>query len=122
MDKKQCNYCGSKNLIISELYDGRLNPIKKYRHVTCMTCKACGPLADDDNEAIIKWNNRIQEAPEIPQEDNNIFYDECSIYYCPIIKDRCKGIDCMMWISVSRNDGRCGLVNTQYINSTVCGA
>lgn len=53
---------------------------------------------------------------------------ENDFYFCPIIKGPCKKDNCMMFVWIGRIDksddrewGRCGLVNTIYINSTGCG-
>lgn len=120
-DMKSCQFCGSDDLDIAEVHDPMPTPVKQ-KYVYCENCGACGPLSDTFELAILKWNNRIQEAPEMPQERPQIFTHKFAKgYICPIQKVKCFGRDCMMWVSVGENEGRCGLVNTMYIKSTVCG-
>lgn len=121
MDKKQCNYCGGRDLEIAAVHDPMRTPVKQ-KHVQCEECGAWGPLAGTDELAIQKWNNRIQETPEMPQERPTIVeeWDANNRYFCPLIAGACNGAECMMWVWVGDSDkGRCGLVNTMYINSTV---
>lgn len=135
---KFCKFCGNNELDIEVTLDRESG--KKYR-VHCRQCGANGPLRNDEDNAILWWNNRINEAPTMPQERPNIILDDPDEYnsdefpYCPFNSvnsldimgyhesvGSCKFKRCMMWVSVGEDKGRCGLVNTQYINSTVCGA
>lgn len=89
----------------------------------CLKCGATGPIATEVSQADEAWNTRVQEESDMLEEEPTIVKDEVARdYYCPFFNDLCNGVDCMMWISVGYKKGRCGLVNTKYINSTGCGA
>lgn len=115
-EKMYCQYCGENERLEINQYNGEYA-------VRCQHCGSIGPMGKDPEFAILKWNSRVQEAPEMPQERPMIMDDwDANQQFCPFCKDKCKGSECMMWVFVVNNDGRCGLVNTMYINSTGCGA
>lgn len=121
-EMKKCQYCGSNDLGFGEICCPAVITSKE-KYVRCKQCGASGPSAINDELAIQKWNNRIQEAPEMPQERPMIAtWMDAENAYCPLNKGVCRNCLCMMWLRIGDNKGRCGLVNTQYINSTVCGA
>lgn len=123
-ERKHCQYCGSNDLEIGEIFCPAVISSKQ-KYVQCKECGACGPLAINDELAILKWNNRIQEAPELPPErPNKIYNGDKGSMYCPFGEGRfssCYGNQCMMWVVDNDNKGRCGLVNTIY-GTTGCGA
>jgi len=50
---KACPFCGSNKTRI-------LNTNTKFaKWVECITCKSNGPIAGDDETAILKWNDRF---------------------------------------------------------------
>lgn len=119
-EMKFCQYCEGKDFDIIVSFESELGRIKC---VKCRQCGACGPIADNDEMAILKWNSRIQEVPGMPQERPTIIKaDKYDKFGCPIRgSDKpCNGRWCMMWVCVGENKGRCGLVNTIY-GTTGCG-
>lgn len=120
---KFCQFCRNNELDIEVTLDRESG--KKYR-VHCRQCGANGPLRNDEDNAILWWNNRINEVPEMLQEEPTIVTEYMEKKYCPILSGNCRTVDCMMYVYTHKTgsglDGRCGLVNTMYINSTGCGA
>lgn len=117
--KLNCQYCGENERLEINQYNGEYA-------VHCQHCGSIGPMAKDEEFAILKWNDRIQEAPEMPQERPTILSPrESAKRICPLSSDGhhqkdCAGDACMMWLWVGDGKGRCGLVNTIY-GTTGCG-
>lgn len=111
---KFCPYCEGKHFDILVSFNSELGITKC---VKCRHCGACGPLAEDDEEAILKWNSRIQEAPEMQEERPQIIdrYNARN-FICPFTRTKEYGCSalCMAWVSVGEDKGRCGLVNTPF--------
>lgn len=115
-EKMYCQYCGEKERL-------EINKYNDEYAVHCKHCGSIGPMAKDEEFAILKWNDRILETPDMPQEKPNII--DITIVQnpkrCPFApkQDRfdmgiCEEENCMMWVLVGKYEGRCGLVNTIY--------
>lgn len=90
-----CPFCGCNSTEINE----------SDLCVECKLCGARGPICYND-DFTGSWNTR--------RNGENGQYA-----FCPFTKDnKCRISQCMIW---NEGKSRCGLVNTVYINSTVCG-
>lgn len=54
-DTDECPFCGSDlQSVVKNRYYGRYEDY----HVMCQECGSCGPTAENEQEAVKKWNER----------------------------------------------------------------
>lgn len=58
---KDCPFCGSEDLRVEN--DKREDP---WWQISCFTCGALGPSADSSQDAVERWNLRMDFGPEDP--------------------------------------------------------
>lgn len=103
-EMNNCPYCGEHDL--------EVNRYNNDCAVHCKHCGAIGPTRETPELAIIAWNTRVQEEPELIADKVSIC--ESSVahdYKCPFYPTHeCQGGKCMMWVWADDEYGRCGLV------------
>ena len=52
---KPCPFCGGEDFQMVSVYGGEY-------YVDCLTCTACGPSGETEEEAIEAWNRRAKNA------------------------------------------------------------
>lgn len=56
-----CPWCGGHDIKVKPLWGG------KYRFVACETCRAAGPVAKTDEEALRLWDERATPGEFVPE-------------------------------------------------------